>query len=86
MTFRDQTAAGADDQRVELAQPPAPDEPAPVMEQLKARIEELTGERDQARLELDQARQELELAHHVQARADQTTPVAVRSASNSAMR
>jgi predicted phage gp36 major capsid-like protein len=49
------------DQRAELAQqPPAPEEPAAVLEQFQARIEELTQERDQARRALDQARQELD--------------------------
>jgi hypothetical protein len=61
-------------------QPPAPEEstaaeqvlPVPeesVAEQLQARIEELTQERDQARQELGQARQELELAHRAQPKA-----------------
>jgi hypothetical protein len=67
--LRDQAAAGADDQRAELVQPPAPDEPAAVIEQFQARIEELTQERDQARRELGQARQELELSHRAQPRA-----------------
>jgi hypothetical protein len=53
----DQAAAGDDDQRAELAQqPPAPEEPAAVLEQFQARIEELTQERDQARRALNQAR------------------------------
>jgi hypothetical protein len=47
--------------------PPVPEESA--AEQLQARIEELTQERDQARQELGQARQELELAHRAQPRA-----------------
>jgi hypothetical protein len=67
--FGDQAAAGADDQRAELAQPPALDEPAAVTEQFQARIEELTQERDQARRELGQAHQELDLAYRVQPRA-----------------
>jgi hypothetical protein len=67
--LEDQAALDADDQQAEPAQPPAPDEPAAVLEQFQARIEELTQERDQARRELDQARQELELAHHAQPRA-----------------
>jgi hypothetical protein len=58
------------DQRAELAQqPPAPEEPAAVLEQFQARIEELTQERDQAHRALNQARQELDLAHRVQLRA-----------------
>jgi hypothetical protein len=66
----DWTAAVTDDRQAEPAQPqpPAPDEP-PAVEQLQARIEELTQEQDQARRELDQTRQELELAHRVQPRA-----------------
>jgi hypothetical protein len=63
-----QAAAGANDQRAELTQPPVPEEPA-AADQFQARIEELTQERDRARQELGQARQELELAHRVQPRA-----------------
>src|SRR6516165_12818884 len=48
---------------------PVPDEPAAVLEQFQARIDELTQERDQTRRELDQALQNLELARSVQPRA-----------------
>ena len=63
--------AAADAQQAEPAQPqlPVPDEPAAVLEQFQARIDELTQERDQARRELDQALQNLELARSVQPRA-----------------
>ena len=63
--------AAADDRQAEPAQPqlPVPDEPAAVLEQFQARIDELTQERDQARRELDQALQNLELARSVQPRA-----------------
>ena len=63
--------AAADDRRAEPAQPqlPVPDEPAAVLEQFQARIDELTQERDQARRELDQALENLKLARSVQPRA-----------------
>ena len=58
----DCTEAGTDDQRAEPAQPqlPVPHEPAAVLEQFQARIDELTQERDQARRALDQAFRNLE--------------------------